>query len=515
MFRFSCAMANTLNIPKAHLAIGLSLPLAVLLGYFLAEPMDLGNLAVVVLVLVVLAIPLMLRWYYPALVLLWNAAITPAFLPGRPNLWALVAIIGLVIAVFSRAVTKNVRFEVEPSIIKPLLILTGVVIATGLLTGGFGLRMLGAGQYGGKHYFYFLAAVAGYFVFTTRRILPDQAGLYVAMYFLAGLSSAISILAGLGGAKLQYLWLLFPPALSMLEPSLGGPLMAGPESMLRVSELALTATALYGYLLARFGIRGVLDLTRPWRLLLLALAVGGGMMSGYRSFTVLFAVLFAVLFFLEGLHRTRIALVFLVVMLLGGAVVLPQAEKLPREVQRALSFLPGRFDFDVQRGAMASTDWRVDMWRRVLPEVPQALFRGRGWGVDAREFFSAVEIINREDRYASVIFSGNFHNGPLSVLIPFGLYGVIAFVWFLAAGLRVLHRNWKFGSPALHRVNTLLLAAFVAHTIVFCVVYGALETDMAIFTGLLGLSVALNGAVPAPAESAATGVELGTEYIKA
>ena len=68
--------------------MGLSLPLAVLLGYFVAEPMELGSMAVVVFVLVVLAIPLMMKWYYPLLVLAWNAAFSPVFLPGRPALWA-------------------------------------------------------------------------------------------------------------------------------------------------------------------------------------------------------------------------------------------------------------------------------------------------------------------------------------------------------------------------------------------------------------------------------------------
>jgi hypothetical protein len=507
-------MPNSLNIPKAHLALGLSLPLAVLLGYFLAEPMDLGNLAVVIFVLSALAIPLMIRWYYPALVLLWNAAIIPTFLPGRPAMWALAAFLGLLIVVVSRAVSKNVRFEFEPSIIKPLLVLTGVVVATGLLTGGFGVRMLGSGQYGGKHYFYFLAAVAGYFVFTSRRILPQQAGRYVAMYFLAGLTSGISILASLGGTQSSYLWLLFPPSMSMLEPVLGVAPRA-PDAIQRVNELAAVGAALYVFLLARFGVSGVLALTRPWRMLLLALAVGTGMMSGFRSFTLQFAILFAVLFFLEGLHRTRLAAILLVVMLLGGAVVLPMADKLPVVAQRALSFLPGNFDYEAQRDAAISTEWRIGMWKQMLPELPQFFFRGRGWSLGRREFGSTVEILSREDQLASVIFVGNFHNGPLSVLVPFGLYGVVAFGWFLVAGLRVMHRNWKFGSPELRRVNTLLLAAFTARTIFFVGVYGSLETDMAGFVGLLGLSVALNGAVAAPAESAATEVAIGTEYIKA
>src|ERR1017187_3680589 len=96
-------MANAINIPKTHLIMGLSLPLAVLVGYFVAEPMELGSMAVVVFVLVVLSIPLMMKWYYPFLVLAWNAAIYPAFLPGRPALWAMLAFIGLLFAVLSRS----------------------------------------------------------------------------------------------------------------------------------------------------------------------------------------------------------------------------------------------------------------------------------------------------------------------------------------------------------------------------------------------------------------------------
>ena len=165
-------MANAINIPKTHLIMGLSLPLAVLLGYFVAEPMDLGSLAVVVFVLVALSIPLMMKWYYPLLVLSWNAAIAPAFLPGQPWLWAMVAFIGLLFAVLGRAVSPNARFVIEPSVTWSLLALAAVVVLTGMITGGFGVHMLGAGRYGGKRYFYFLAAIAGYFVFTSRRIAP-------------------------------------------------------------------------------------------------------------------------------------------------------------------------------------------------------------------------------------------------------------------------------------------------------------------------------------------------------
>src|ERR1017187_5077670 len=96
-------MANTINIPKTHLIMGLSLPLAVLLGYFLAEPLELGSMAVVVFVLVVLSLPLMMKWYHPLLVFGWNAAICPAFLPGRAKVWAMLAFLGLFFAVLNRS----------------------------------------------------------------------------------------------------------------------------------------------------------------------------------------------------------------------------------------------------------------------------------------------------------------------------------------------------------------------------------------------------------------------------
>ena len=516
MFCFSAEMANAINIPKSHLILGLSLPLAVLLGYFVAEPMELGSLAVVVFVLVVLAIPLLLKWYYPLLVLSWNGAMCLTFLPGQPSLWAAMAFIGLLLAVLSRAVSPNARFVIEPSVTKPLLVLAGVVVATGLMTGGFGVRLLGTGHIGGKSYFYFLAAVAGYFVFTSRRIPPHRAGLYVALFFLSGLTALMNDVAGLSSPGLYLLRLLFPPTSSLSEGApLGGPPGAS-EQLVRVTGLICVGAGLFGYVLARFGIRGSLDLTRPWRLLLLSLALAAGLLSGYRSFVVLMGLMFALVFYLEGLHRTRYAPALLGVILLGSVVVLPQAQKLPLAAQRALSFLPGRFDYSARADALASMEWRVEMWKQALPEVPKCLLRGRGWTYDARDFFTAVEIGEAGNQHAGTILTGNFHNGPLSVLIPFGLYGAVALVWFWVASLRVLHRNWKFGDPALRTVNTVLLATFAVKVLFFLCFFGALSQDMAGFAGMLGLSVALNGAetAPAPAEQPAAGVEFNTEYIK-
>jgi hypothetical protein len=312
------------------------------------------------------------------------------------------------------------------------------------------------------------------------------------------------------------LFLILAPGSASPGGAFGAPLSAAADYA-RMYGLWLFGAAVYSFVLARVGIRGVLDLTRPWRLLLVALALFGGMLSGFRSFVVLSGLTFAILFYLEGLHRTRYAPALLGAVLLGGVVVLPQAEKLPMMVQRSISFLPGNFHFVARESAVATMDWRVGMWNDLLPEVPKRLFLGRGWSFDAHDFYTAVETGVAGDPLAGTILVGNFHNGPLSVVIPLGLLGVLAFGWFLAAGLRVLHRNWKFGSPALRRVNALLLAAFAARTLFFLFCFGSLHSDMAVFVGLLGLSVALNGARAslAQADQPAAGLDLDTEYIRA
>jgi hypothetical protein len=517
MLSYPCEMANTINIPKSHLIMGLSLPLAVLVGYFLAEPLELGSMAVVVAVLAVLCIPLVMRWYHPVLVFCWNATIDPVLLPGRPPMWAVLAFVGLGLAILARAVNPKARFIVVPSLTRSLLVLAAVTIVTGLLTGGFGVRSLGSEHYGGRKYFILLAAIAGYFALTSRQIPPHRVGLYIACFMLSGLTSIIANIATAAGPKFDFLLWIFSTVYAVDQITSQGAVNVG---MVRIGGLCLVGGAIYAYLLARFGIRGLLDLSRPWRLLLFVLAAAVGLYGGFRSYVALFGLSFLMLFFLEGLHRTRYLPVLMGTVLLGSLIILPQANKLPLVVQRALSFLPGRFDPLAVESGSATITWRVEMWKQVLPEVPRYLFRGKGFAFDPGDLYLAAESQHRfqSEALAGTITVGDYHSGPLSILIPFGIYGMIAFLWVLIAGLRVLYRNYRFGSPDYHNINTFILAFFAARVLFFFVGFGGLHSDMPFFTGLLGMSVALNGAgasIREQAEQPAVGVELNTEYIRA
>lgn len=470
--------------------MGACLLLAVLLGYMLADPLDLSSLVLVVFVLGALSIPLFMKWYYPLLVASWNAAITPVILPGRPELWMVLSLAGVVVAFLSRAVNSKAKFLFVPSVNYSLGLLVAVVVLTGLFTGGFGLAMLGSDRHGGKKYFLLLCAIAGYFVLTSRRIPLRQARLYTALFFLSGLTALVGNVVYKLGPSAYFLFNVFNPDFALDQAAAE---VTPYRDIVRITGFSWAAPALSSYLLARYGIQGIAQ--RPFRLLLLAGAIFLSLFGGFRSTLIMFLLTFAVLFYLEGLHRTKYVLILLAAGLVTVVGLIPFASRLPLVAQRTLSFLPFHLDPVATQSASVSSEWRIEVWRTVLPEVPKHLFKGKGYSLDPNELFMAEESVARHyvNSGSGAAFTGDYHNGPLSVLIPFGIYGAVAFCWFLFAGIRTLSRNYKHGHPELRTINGLLLAAFTARTIFFFFVFGSISSDMAIFAGLLGLGVALNG----------------------
>jgi uncharacterized RDD family membrane protein YckC len=94
--------------------------------------------------------------------------------------------------------------------------------------------------------------------------------------------------------------------------------------------------------------------------------------------------------------------------------------------------------------------------------------------------------------------AGDFHSGPLSVVIPFGIWGVITLFWFWAMGFRVMVRNYRYGDPSLRHLNVFLLASFVSKIIGFLFIFGSLPDDIGPCAMFIGLSIAFNHGVMGP-----------------
>ncbi|MEO6034878.1 MAG: O-antigen ligase family protein [Verrucomicrobiota bacterium] len=500
-------MSNPLSLFRALVVFTFCIFLAVFMGYVVASPMNSTALLSYGLIFLAFAFPLLLRWHFLILLFSWNMNAVIFFLPGSPPFWMLMIAVSLVLSLSFYALNRRERFLGNPSVIFPLLFIGAVALATAELRGGINLGSFGGGAAGGKRYIYIFAAIVGYLAFACQSIPLKKAYAYGAAFFLGGASAVIGNLLPLVNPAFYFIFAVFPPEQSGLE-ALG---LVDASSVTRFSGFTLACTATFCSLLACYGIRGIFDLSgplgflpfrfrggfgvnKPWRLILFVLAVAISLFGGYRSSLAVLAITFGIQFFFEGLFRSRLFPILIILSVLSAAIILPLADKLPLSMQRSLSFLPIEVDPIARADAEGSSQWRFTIWRRVLPEVPQYLFLGKGYAISSRDLSIMIGAAGIDTMEIATL-AGDYHNGPLSLIMPLGIWGVIGFVWFIIASLKVLSKNYRFSPPSILNLNRFLLVYFIAHVFYFFFIFGSLHSDLAFFAGIVGLSTSLNGGV--------------------
>jgi hypothetical protein len=486
------AMTNTTTVPRNLIILGIVVPLAAFLGFCLATSDRFTSWIPIGLVVGALAIPIFLRWHHPILIVSWNAAIQVFFLPGQPKVWMAMVAVSLGISVLNRLLDKEKRFVHVPVLTWTLIFFAAVILITMAKTGGIGMRVLGSGTFGGRRYMELLLAIAGYFALTAQRVPPAR-GLWIAgLFLLPSITLAMSNIIYFLGPGFFWLYWIFPVGgamnQAMADYSVSG-------DVYRLTGLAFACLGPYLYMLARFGVRGILDMSNPWRLAVVILLAAMTLFGGFRALVVLLGLAFVIQFFLEGLWRTRLFPALLLAGLVSFVAIIPISNKLPQSVQRTLSFLPFmQVDPVVRYNAMDSTAWRLIMWKMLIPDLPKYVIFGKGYAVSATEMYLAHQSMIRglTSDLEPFLLAGDYHSGPLSIYVPFGSLGTLAFVAFLFFGFRVLRANWKYGDPRLRTINTLLLAYFVTRIVFFIFVFGAISDDLVHFVGIVGMSVCLN-----------------------
>lgn len=267
----------------------------------------------------------------------------------------------------------------------------------------------------------------------------------------------------------------------------------------RFSYAAPFSNAVTSYMLAYYGIRGIFLGRKPWRWIIFGLVSAAGLMGGFRGFASALALVFAIQFFLEGMHRTKLLPIFGMLGIAATLLIIPLTPRLPLTIQRALAFLPLPIDPRAAADAQGSWEWRYGMWQELLPQIPKHLLLGKGYGFSSDDF----QFMGRDSAFhpndplqGGLGLSSDYHNGWISVLMVFGLWGMIAFLWFAVAGIYVLYCNYCYGDASLRTVNAFLLAAFVVRFLLFMSVSGTgLHMDLSALVGWLGLGISLNGGV--------------------
>jgi hypothetical protein len=487
-------MTNASSVIKSLIIYAVCIPLAVFLGYLLTNPLDWGTLITFVLIASILAAPFILRFHYPLMLFFFNLGAIVFFLPGHPQTWLVGIALSFSISMTHRILNKNVQPVRVPEVSRPLIAMFVVVLLTAQMTGGIGFRLLGSETYGGKRYFFLIFSIIGYFALAAQRIPVKKAALYAGLFYLGGVTCVMGDLFSVISPGFRYVFLFFP-----VYSINGAPLELG---VTRLAGLSASCVAVFSYMLARFGVRGIFLAGRPWRTVLFVGITLFGTYGGFRSYLLNCAIIFTMIFFLEGLHRTKLFPALGLVAALALALTIPFVGNLPLNLQRSLAFLPVSIDPEARRSAEMSSEWRLKMWQAVLPQVPQYLLLGKGLAMTPEDVLSGMDDESRrsgEDQWATAARAGDYHNGPLSVVIPFGIWGAIAFGWFALSGLRVLLNNYRYGDPYLRTYNALILADYSTRLVMFLFVVGSFYSDITQFAGWIGFSVALNGGMARPA----------------
>lgn len=483
-------MDRNAEIPRVVLAVGLVVPLALIVGLTLVNPVSLPAFAVVGGIALLLCLPLLLAHHHLLLLACWNSTLIVFFVPGQPHLATLLACGSLAIVVISRMVRKGEDAVRPLKLTLPLCLLAAVVVVTAVINGGIGGRVLGTERWGLRNYVFIFGGFVGFFAITAKSVPRERIWLAALLYVGGGVTAIISDMAYAAGPRFYFLFAFFHTEYAAHQA-------VSVDSVVRLAGVGNAGMAATSLLFLKYGVRGLLEWRCPWRLAALVLFLGVSLLGGFRSTIVLFLMTFSVLFVLEGLHKTvllpAVASVSVIALLLLASFV----ESLPLTVQRCFSFLPIRLHPQVEFDARHSLDWRLGMWKRAVEEIPQNFWWGKGFSFNATDYLMAREAVRRgeAESYEEFFISGDFHNGILTTLLPLGIFGLLTFAWFGGAALWVLIQNHRWGEDGLSRINRFLLASFLVRFVYFFTFYGSFVRDLAIFCGFVGMSLAINHGV--------------------
>ena len=485
-------MINPTGAMRMLITYAVCIPVAIVVGYLLTDPLDYGTLGFLGLLIAILVSPIFIRWYYP--ILLFGLA-CPAicfFIIGKPPLSQVVVIISLMVAVTERILNSEKKFIKVPAMTWALLFIAATVYMTAELNGGIGLHSLGGDTGGGRKYIDIFIGVGVYFALTSQIIAPRRRNLYLMLSMLPGLLGMISNLFPFLPSPLNEINLLFPPTMNFDQDiSIG---------TTRLTTFSFAISTIMFYMLARYGLRGIFSARYPWRGLFFVASFLLSMLGGYRNTLAGMVLTLTLIFFLDGLHRTRLLPVIILGGILGFAVLATCSNKLPYTFQRSMSFLPLKWDQAVILDAQGSSEWRFRIWRAVWPQVPEHLLLGKGCVITKEDYemigngqFATSQAAHMDASEEALALSGDYHSGPLSTLIPFGIWGVIGILWLMGATYFVVYRNYKFGDPELRTFNIYMLATCISSIIGFFFVFGAFTGAIGGYGGMAGFSLAMNG----------------------
>ncbi len=384
---------------------------------------------------------------------------------------------------------KKVSRPAPLGVVDGILIINIVYLITVYFRNPAGVLFFQTDIVGARPYFSIVITLLGFWVLQRAFLTPRLA------FWLPAMQSIGAVLASL----VAFLTSTFPFLVPIIYPIYSGVSIesymnqsvvgsSAPSGDQRKIEWLVYAKTVVPVLLSYVApVKLVLFLV-PLRSLIFYTATIGMLYSGFRSgiaYLGVFVLLAA--YFREGtqgLVRAIFGVLLAVVVLftLSNAGVW-----LPVQAQRALSFLPGQWDYIAVEDASASSEWRFEMWKSVLSSdryIKDKIF-GDGFGYDLKVLAAFVAKtmpgqggVTPEDVQEYFMITGSYHSGPISAIRYVGVVGLFLFTVLLVASARYA---WKIIRLA-KNTPFFPLALFVGIPVIYkpfeyWFVFGGLDSD--------------------------------------
>ncbi|XHR28007.1 MAG: hypothetical protein ACFUZC_19015 [Chthoniobacteraceae bacterium] len=320
---------------------------------------------------------------------------------------------------------KIVRSKASYGWLDYLLFANLAYLAVTYLRNPVGTNSTGFEKIGGRPYVEIIFMLLAYYVLGLVKISPKLA---MRLPLLMILGSTFNTLAGAVGAffpsvgmKLYSIYSAFAPPQSVVLGT------ADPNGVNRETYMASGGSKIFQALCSYFPPLSLLNPIHLFRFAITLLALIAILKSGFRS--ILFdAFIFAVI---ATYFRSGAASVIRIAALAGSIIIIAVMGQgtlfnLPLNMQRSLSFLPGRWDSSSVQDAKGSTEWRHEIWdnvRRSGNKYINNWWFGDGFGM-TREQLRESQMIT-SDSQENLTIAGDYHSLPLSTIHVVGYVGLV------------------------------------------------------------------------------------------
>lgn len=423
------------------------------------------------------------------------------FLPIPFSLGELATLLALGYLILAFVVMERRKIQFGPPMILFPLIGLCALIGYHWWNAGFGLRVLGSGEYiGGRANFNFLIGIIPYFVILTsgqtvsRRIVSFLPFLIAASYFASSIPFLIStfypsttpiIFTLFGEGNLM----AFRASTSVVGLEEGGGGRLGP--------IGWFGYALQLGLISYYPIQTWLRPGRWWVAGVSIIAFILVALSGYRGYIATFGML---TLFGAFLHlRWKSIWIWLAggTIAIGMVLIQNAGFPLPYTVQRSIAFLPGDWDYNVIRSTHDSNNFRETIqeiyWNDFAWNSP---WIGNGFAISMEDLAEKEKLENFgttfEEMVRTFILTKSLHEGELSLWDAVGIVGIF-FLLLMSLGIvREMYKNRDLIAPA--KLTPLTTFAFVSLLVTYVryfTVYGRLEVlvpQLCLFSAILLIS---------------------------